>query len=79
MSSQWWSWILTAVGLFGFYVAGKKIWWSWYVNIANQFIWFAYATLTQQWGFLVGTFAYLFIFTKNAIQWTREHRKDADG
>lgn len=76
---EFWSWILTAVGLAGFFLAGKKVWWCWYVNIANQVLWFTYAVLTEQWGFLIGVFAYLFVFTKNAIEWTREHRaKESD-
>ena len=72
---EFWSWILTIIGLTGFYLAGRKVWWCWYVNIANQIIWAAYAVITQQWGFLVGVGAYTFIFTKNAISWTEEHRK----
>jgi hypothetical protein len=72
---QWWSWVLTAVGLAGFYLAGKKVWWAWYINIANQIIWTAYSIITQQWGFLVGTAFYVVIFTRNAYLWTKEHRK----
>lgn len=73
MSVQIWSGVLTAVGLAGFFLAGKKIWWAWYVNIANQVLWFAYAIITQQWPFIVGVVAYTAIFTKNAISWTKEH------
>jgi xanthosine utilization system XapX-like protein len=36
MSDQYWNYIVTFVGLIGFYLGGKKIWWAWYVNIANQ-------------------------------------------
>lgn len=73
MSIQVWSGVLTAVGLAGFFLAGKKIWWAWYVNIANQVLWLAYAIITQQWPFIVGVVAYTAIFTKNAISWTKEH------
>lgn len=72
---QLWSWVLTAVGLIGFYLAGKKVWWCWYVNIANQILWASYSIITQQWGFLVGTGFYLFVFVKNAIVWTKEHKE----
>ena len=75
MSDQYWSWILTAVGLFGFILAGKKIWWCWYVNIACQTLWFTYAIVTEQWGFIIAALAYTFVFTKNAISWTKEHRE----
>lgn len=70
---QYWSWILTAIGLAGFFLAGKKIWWAWYINILNQVVWVAYALVTDQLGFLVGAAAYTFVFVKNAYAWTREH------
>jgi hypothetical protein len=75
MEGQIWSAVLTMIGLMGFYLAGKKIWWAWYVNIANQLIWTAYSIATQQWPFLVGVVAYTFVFTRNAIAWTKEHKE----
>lgn len=77
MDGQIWSWVLSAVGLAGFFLAGKKVWWAWYVNIANQMLWLIYSIVTEQYGFLVATFAYTFVFTKNAIRWTREHREES--
>lgn len=72
---EYWSWILTAVGLTGFVLAGKKVWWCWYINIACQALWMTYAIVTEQWGFIVAALAYTFVFTKNAIEWTRDHRQ----
>lgn len=69
-----WSIVLTVVGVLGFWLAGKKVWWAWYVNIGCQFIWLAYAVATKQPGFLVAPFIYGFVFTQNAIAWTRDHR-----
>lgn len=74
MNNQIWSWVLSVIGLAGFFLSGKKIWWAWYVNIANQAIWLAYSIVTEQWGFLVATVAYFVVFTKNAIAWTVEHK-----
>lgn len=74
MNDQYWGWILSVLGLVGFYVTGKKIWWGWWLNVAAQAVWYAYAIATQQWGFLVMTTMYTIIFTKNAIEWTKEHR-----
>lgn len=75
MDGQIWSWILSAVGLTGFFLAGKKVWWAWYVNIANQILWLTYSLITEQYGFLVATAAYTVVFTRNAISWTKEHRE----
>lgn len=67
-----WSWILTAVGLTGFVLAGRKVWWAWYVNLACQGLWFAYALVTEQFGFIVASVVYTFVFAQNAVRWTRE-------
>ena len=75
MTEQIWSWVLGSIGVVGFILAGKKIWWAWYVNIGNQFIWAAYAIVTQQWGFIVMTVVYFVVFIRNAIAWTKEHRQ----
>ena len=74
MGDWYWSWILSAVGLLGFFLAGSKVWWAWYVNIFNQVIWTVYAIATEQWGFLVGTAFYFVVFIRNAVKWTKEHR-----
>ena len=66
MTDQLWSWLLTAVG------------WCWYIGLAGQVAWLAYSLITQQWGFLVGVAAYSIVYTRNAVQWTREHRAKED-
>ena len=73
-----WDWIVTGVGLLGFWLAGRKIWWAWYVNIANQVLWTVYAIVTEQYGFLVGSAFYTWVFVGNAVRWTREHRAEAE-
>lgn len=70
-----WSWILTAVGVTGFILAGRRVWWCWYVNIACQALWLAYALTTRQYGFIAGAVVYSVVFARNAVLWTREHRK----
>lgn len=76
MNNQYWSWLLGAVGLVGFILAGRRVWWAWYVNIANQILWLAYSLITDQPGFLVATFAYTYVFVGNAIRWTRMHNAE---
>lgn len=73
MDATQWSYLLVAVGLLGFIVTGRKLWWGWYVNIGCQALWFTYAVLTHQWGFLLGAIVYTLVFSWNAWQWTREH------
>lgn len=78
MNDQLWSWILGAVGLAGFILAGKKIWWSWYINVFCQILWFTYAIVTNQLGFIATALVYSVVFTKNAIAWTKEHRAEKE-
>lgn len=72
MNNEYWSYILVIVGLIGFVVVGRKVWWGWYVNLVSQILWFTYAIVTQQWGFLIGAVAYTLIFSINAYKWTRD-------
>lgn len=67
------SWIVTVLGLLGFWLAGKKVWWSWYVNIVNQLAWVVFAVVTDYYAFLVGTAFYFVVFVRNAYLWTKEH------
>jgi hypothetical protein len=67
-------WVVTIVGLTGFFLAGRKIWWAWYVNLGCQALWVAYAIVSQQYAFIIAAMAYSIIFVKNAIAWTKEHR-----
>lgn len=71
-----WSWALTAVGVTCFFLAGRKVWWTWYVGLGGQVLWLIYAIVTRQYGFLVGTAAYSWVYVQNAVRWTREHRTD---
>ena len=78
MSEQWWSWVLTLVGVTCFFLAGRKVWWAWYVGLAGQITWLLYSLITEQWGFLVGVVLYTFVYTGNAWRWTREHFAPAE-
>lgn len=72
--SWWWSWLLTAVGVFGLYLAGRKVWWAWFIGLGAQALWIAYATATAQYGFYVSALAYGLVYLKNGLAWRKEHR-----
>lgn len=72
-------WVVSIVGIIGFYLAGKKVWWAWYVNLANQALWLVYSITTQQWGFLLATLFYVGVFSKNAHTWTVERFGKPEG
>jgi hypothetical protein len=67
--NPYWSYLLTAVGVFGLWLAGRKDRRGWMVGIGAQVLWIAYATATHQWGFYVSALAYGFVYAKNAHAW----------
>lgn len=76
MNVQLWSWMLTAVGVFGLYLAGRRSPWGWAVGIAAQALWFAYAVSTRQWGFVVSCFAYAWVYVRNFRRWRADLRAE---
>ena len=68
---QYWSWVLTAVGVFGLWLAGRKSPWGWAVGLGAQGLWIAYALASRQYGFLFSAGAYGFIYAKNFLAWRR--------
>ncbi|MCX5066592.1 hypothetical protein OOJ91_11960 [Micromonospora lupini] len=77
MPSQWWSWALAVVGVFGLYLAGRRSPWGWAVGIAAQVLWLAYSVVTRQWGFLASAVAYGWVYTLNFRRWRRDARAAA--
>jgi hypothetical protein len=66
---QYWSWILTAVGVFGLWLAGRRNRLGWAVGLGAQVLWVAYALATKQYGFLVSAFAYSWVYATNLGRW----------
>lgn len=73
MNEQVLSWIVAAVGLSGFFLAGRKVWWCWYVNIACQVFWFLYAWVSETPAFFATAAVYTVVFSINAYKWTTDH------
>lgn len=69
MVPQWWSWLLTAIGILGLWAAGSKKAWGWLVGISAQGLWVAYALATEQYGFLVSALAYCTVYVRNYLNW----------
>lgn len=67
-----WSYVLTAVGVAGLLMAGRKNLWGWAVCIASQFLWAAYAIVTSQPGFLISAVIYTGVYGKNFLAWRKE-------
>ena len=66
-----WSFVLAAVGIFGLYIAGRRLWWGWLVGLGAQALWICYAGATRQWGFIASALAYSWVYGRNALAWRR--------
>ena len=75
--SPLWSYLLTVVGVFGLWLAGRKDRRGWMVGVGAQMLWVAYAITTRQWGFLVSAGAYGWVYAKNARAWEPVHDPDS--
>lgn len=72
---MWWSWILTAIGVLGIYLAGKKNYWGWGVGLFAQVLWVTYGIVSEQWGFIVSAFVYGSVYLKNFRAWRKEQNE----
>lgn len=67
-----WSYVLTAIGVTGLFIAAKRPRIGWWFNICAQFVWAAYAISTKQWGFLASCFAYGFVYVRLLVHAMRK-------
>jgi hypothetical protein len=64
-----WSWILACVGVLGTFFVGRKTIWGWVVLFFNECLWLIYATKTAQYGFYLGSIAYMAVYIKSYRHW----------
>lgn len=67
-----WSWILAACGIAGTFFIGRKNIWGWVVLFFNETLWLIYATQTKQYGFYLGSIAYMAVYIKSYRHWSKE-------
>jgi len=70
---HYWSYILAPLGLAGMWMAGKKRRSGWLLSLFTQALWLAYAIQTKQYGFIVGTLSYAFVYVKNYMSWGKKN------
>lgn len=66
---QVWPYILSAIGVFGIYLAGSKNVLGWYVGIIAQTMWITFAIQTEQYGFIISAVAYGAVYIRNYYKW----------
>jgi hypothetical protein len=70
-----WSYVLAAIGVTGIFFVGRKTVWGWLVLLLNEFLWIAYALITDQYGFILSAIAYGIVYVKSYMLWRKEASK----
>lgn len=70
----WWSFLLTAIGVTGLFLSGRKKKVGWAIGFVAQLLWITYATVTNQWGFYISALAYGWVYAKNWISWRKDEK-----
>lgn len=72
MSTNTFSYILSAVSLTSLWLMGNKNKLGIVVGLVGQILWLAYALMLKQYGLIIGVVAYTIIHVRNLIKWARE-------
>ena len=73
--TEYWSYLLAAIGVTGIFFVGRKTIWGWFVLLFNEVLWIAYALITNQYGFILSAIAYAIVYIKSYLLWRREATK----
>ena len=75
---EYWSWVLTAFGIFGLWVAGSGKSWGWLIGLGIQVVWIWFAIATKQYGFIVSAIAYSIVYGRNYKKWKSKACQEAE-
>ena len=67
-----WSWVLAALGVTTVIIAGRKKWWAWPIGILTEALWVYYSIISEQYGFIVASFAYIIVYFRNTKIWYKD-------
>lgn len=67
-----WSIVLAGIGILGIYLAGNKSRIGWAVSFGAQALWFTFAIVTTQYGFMLSAVAYGWVYGRNYLRWRAE-------
>lgn len=65
-------WILSAITIYMFLLAGNKKRYTWLVGLGNQGLWLFWIIISGTWGLLPMNVALWIVYSRNHIKWKRE-------
>ena len=66
--------LLSAITIYGMWLAGEKRSAGWAVGLANQAPWLAFIIVFEAWGLLPLTVALIVTYSRNLLRWRAEER-----
>lgn len=75
MIQWWWSWLLSAFGITGIWLAGSKRSVGWLIGIMTQFLWITYAVVSHQYGFILASLCYGGVYLRNYLAWRKSEKR----
>lgn len=66
--------LLSAITIYGMWLAGEKRSAGWAVGLANQVPWLAFIIVFEAWGLLPLTVALIVTYSRNLLRWRAEER-----
>lgn len=61
--------LLSAITIYQFLLAGNKKKNAWLIALGNQFLWLVWIILTASWGLIPMNLALWVVYTRNYIKW----------
>ena len=68
MSTNAFSYVLSALSLISLWLMGNKSVWGIIVGLLTQILWIIYALMLEQYGLLIGVVAYTVIHVRNLLK-----------
>ncbi len=69
MIEQYLPWLLSAITIWMFLLAGNKKKYSWLVGLFNQFLWLIWIVVSANWGLLPMNIALWVVYSRNHFKW----------
>ncbi|MFD8650694.1 hypothetical protein [Streptomyces mirabilis] len=76
MMNPAWSYVLTFVGSVGLLLAGRKKSLGWAFGFFAQGLWAMYGVATGQYGFVIGSLIYGYVYALNWFTWVRSDKAE---
>lgn len=72
---QYLPWLLSAITIWMFLLAGNKSKIAWIVGLCNQFLWLIWIVFSASWGLLPMNLALWIVYSRNHLKWASDAKR----